>query len=765
MNHTIVDSREKLVALVKYELDNNFNCVTLDVETDSTCEKIAKLYGIGLCFDDEKAFYIVWRDKLGKEIWSEDQKKYIISWVKTQASNKKLIGHNIIYDVLVLKNTLNIDLTHDIYSDTILQKHTLDEEPPFALKEISVNILGSWADKAQEKLKDNVIANGGKFTKNSKDMYLADTEILGEYCCWDVILTYKLFKIFEKRLEGEELKKFFYEEEVMELYKWCTIPMKDQGFPIDVEYFKALKEEMEEAIYELEARIMLEIKEEIDPFERSLLEEKFPIKPTGNFPKYVAEVADIPLPLNKTGKITLSKTAIQKIKAASKNKIHVNFYDWLLGHKESVSSEDFSELDKLLYEVIDDECIHKARLKMFKEKNPNQTYVFNLKSNDHLSHWLFNIKYYSPAGKTETGKNKVDMKFLETLKDHEPAVAMLLDLKKLNKLLSTYVIGILNSAVEGKIYTSLQQFGTTSGRYSSTNPNLQNLPRPREKGFSEIVLKYTNAIRAGFKAPKGYKILDADYASLEPRCFAHVCGDSKLVSVFTGGEDLYSRIAIDVFDLKGVSANPSDENYLGSVDKEKRQTAKVFTLAVPYGAEAARIAEAMKVNFITANNIITKYLDSYPGLKKFMFRSNFQAKKYGKITTEFGRVRHLNAAKMFYHLYDDDLLDWNWASRKGMTKERREFKNLLNNAKNFQIQGLAAHIMNRAMIAIAKEFKNKAIDGHLTLQVHDQCIAIVNEKDVDTAKKIFKSCMENTTKLSLPLIADPQVADNLRDSH
>ena len=197
----IISDVTLLSRLYTYVDKLNPEFTVLDVETNSKIEKTADLFGIGLCFNTHKAFYIPFRTPSGNKIWSSQKELEIRDWLHKLCSNTKLIGHNIIYDVLVLENTLELYLTDYIYSDTILQKHAINEERPFALKEIAVEYLGSWADKAQEKLKEEVIARGGKWTQEQKDMYLASTETLGEYCCWDVILTFMLFELFEQRLE------------------------------------------------------------------------------------------------------------------------------------------------------------------------------------------------------------------------------------------------------------------------------------------------------------------------------------------------------------------------------------------------------------------------------------------------------------------------------------------------------------------------------------------------------------------------------------
>ena len=749
---TFIISDTKLFESLKNyasQVDSPF--LSYDVETNSKIEKKADLFGIGLAFTENKAFYIPWRKPTGEMYWPLKTEQEIKQWLKDITSSKKLIGHNIIYDVLVTENNLNIVLDEQIHADTILMRHMLVEDGDFGLKEIAVQELGSWADKAQDKLMHEVIAAGGRWTRDEKDMYLASTETLGEYCCWDVILTMKLFNIFEQKLQQENLQNLFYIDEVMPLYKEVTINMKRKGFPIDVEYYKDLKNEITQEISNLESDIMTLIKKDIAPFETQVLDKEFPVSNKGNFPKALAEVLGVPLPVNnKTGKVTLSRNAIVKqmehLKPAVSILYSEDIYKFILGDSPIKLPSDL---------------LRKAQEKLFFEKHKDSKYIFNLRSNDHLIQLIFNTWGFQPLEFTDGGKPKVDDDYLDTLKGN-PVIDKLLDYKKLNKLLSTYVEGILDRQLDGIIYTSMLQFGTTSGRYSSRDPNLQNQPRIKdeESGLSALVLKYVNAIRKGFVAGVGNKVVNADYASLEPVCFAHVSGDAKLRNVFFKGEDLYSRVGIETFNLIGVSAIKSDPNYLKLTNPEIRQISKVIALAIVYGAEASRISEILKITYKEAQEIIDKYLQGFPDLAKYMYRQNYLVKRNGFVTTEFGRVRHLKEAKAIHTLYGDDILSYKWANKNNKTDIRRKYKNALNNAKNFPIQGLAAHIVNRAMIAIAREFKANNIDGYLALQVHDEITCIVKESQSSLAADIIKQCMENTTKISVPLVAEPLIADN-----
>lgn len=739
--------------LVNYAHDVKSEYITIDVETNSENERKALLYGIGICFNDKRAFYLQWRDQKGVETFNKFESGIITSWLLEICQKKKLLNHNIIYDVLVLQYNLGINLTPFIYSDTILLKHTIDEEEPFALKELAVITLGPWADKAQKALKDSVIANGGKWTEKQKDMYLADTAILGEYCMWDVLLTYKLFKIYHQKVVDEGLHDLFYTEEIMPLYRECTIPMKRSGFTIDLPYFKQLKREVEQTLITLEDEVITEIGSEVAPFVDKLLDKKAPVKDGGNFPKFLANVMGIPLPVNPKGKVTLSAKALE---AQTKHTPEFKeFYEWIAGKGPlSANPTDIRKARELMFI----NTLNNAAQK----KGKKVRYSFNLNSSTHLGYYFFDLKKLEAKGVTKSGKKQVDAKFIDEVKVGDPQAQKIIDFKKLQKLLGTYINGILSRQIDGLIYASMLQFGTTSGRYSCRNPNLQNLPRIKdeEAGLSELVLKYVNSIRKGFIAPPGYKIVNADFSQLEPCCFATMSGDQKLQDVFRKGEDLYSRIAIDVFKMHHLSASKKDPNFLKKVSPEFRGKAKIFTLAVPYGAEESRIGQAMSCDRKEASSIIKAYLNAYPELKKYMTACNWSVKKNGYVKTKFGRIRHLPLAKILFDKYGNDLLDWRWAKHRNLLDERRKFKNYLNNAKNFPIQGLAAHIVNRSMIAIAREFIAQEIDGYIALQVHDEITCIVREDQAELAKAILKKCMETTTTVDVPLVAEPLIAQN-----
>jgi DNA polymerase I-like protein with 3'-5' exonuclease and polymerase domains len=738
---TILKNKQDLDEVLGY-LKQHFNdgsVHVLDVETDSSTPQTATLYGLGISVDENQAFYIPFKSPEGKSLVGDLYKKDIQNFLLSQ--NMRVVGHNLSYDVIVLKQQLGVDLVPKIYCDTILLKHTVDEERPHGLKETAVKYLGSWADKAQQDLYDSIEDNGGSTTKENLEMYKASTEVLGTYCGWDVCLTYKLLNILSKKLEEEKLQELFYEKEVMPLYKEVTIPMIEKGFPVDTNHLQKLQVQIQSEIDQIESGLYNTLKDILILREAEVLEKKAPVKRSGKFPVVLAEVSGVKLPINpKTGQVTLSAKALAETLDQESP-----FYKWIT---------EQSEGEGLLLE--------QAQKELYFSKYPNRRYVFNFKSADDLKWLFFDQLKKTPLSTTETGEPQVNEDFIETM-DY-PWVQDLLDFKRLIKLESTYITGMLDVQINGVVYPSWMQFGTTSGRYSCSGPNLQQIPRIREEDSDEIserVKKYFNQIKAAFIAPEGYKLVNADYSQLEPCAFACASGDAKLQESFRKGHDLYSSIAIEAFGLEGYSANKKDSNYLGAHKKDLRQVAKVIALATVYGAGAGRLSSTLKVDKEEAQKIIDDYLSAYPQLKSYMETCDLQAITLGKVTSRFGRVRHLKEAKELYKIYGDDILDEELCRRNKKLREPFwKLKGLLNLAKNHPIQATAAYIVNQASIAVTRKMKEVGIEGYVAGQVHDEICCIVKEKDADKVKELLKSSMESTTIIEVPLRADPLIGKN-----
>lgn len=675
---------------------------------------------------------------------------------------KKLIMFNASFDVRMTKNSLGVDLLGDLHADAMLLKHTCDEEFPFSLKDIAKRIqediglnVEEAANKEQIEMVDSIKANGGQVTKESYELYKADMMKIGIYACADTDLTLRVFNYYSKVLEKENLVNFFYRDEVMPLYKLVTIPMESNGIPIDVESIKTAQKNITDDIKNLEKDIIRKLSPYLDLFYDWFLNKEFPPLNSGSFAQALCEYASLDLSKTASGRYSLKKSELEKLEPSDAREY------LLYGSRAPLHVEDVRNVQMMLMNAAGK--------------------GFNISSKHHLSKLFFETLEEKSITTTPTGKPQMNDLFLDSIAHKYDFVPLIRIFNKLNKLKSAYMDRFLERQEDGMFYPSFMQHRTISGRYGS---DLQQLPRPyeSEKGVDLRVYKYTNMIRSFFKSGEGYVFIDADYESLEPHVFAHVSGDEGLKDIFRNGHDFYSTIAIKTEKLEGVSADKEAENYLGEVDKPRRQSAKAYALGIPYGMEAFLLGKTLEIKQREAEKLIEGYLNGFPKLKEWMKWSENQCKHYGVVRSQAGRVRHMKmAAGIFYKdkdvLFDSDdnlvdalelwkrfndaspnkYRDWKW--------KRKTMKNFLNNSKNFQIQSLAASITNRACIAIARELKRQKIPGYVCAQVHDQIVVRVPEKYAERWKKNVQYLMENTYKISLPLKAPAEIATNLKEGH
>jgi DNA polymerase-1 len=279
-------------------------------------------------------------------------------------------------------------------------------------------------------------------------------------------------------------------------------------------------------------------------------------------------------------------------------------------------------------------------------------------------------------------------------------------------------------------------------------------------------------IRGFFISKPGNIFIDCDYESLEPKVFSHVADDEGLKDIFRNGWDFYSTIAIKTEKLDQYSPDKKAPNYLKKMANNVRQKAKAYSLGIPYGMGAYALGKSIDVSTEEAEKLIDGYLNGFPNLKKWMETSKEFVKKNGYIKTQVGRIRHLPKVSYLYEKFGDKLLEFKFQRKLEDQLDKdtvvnmvRDYKNGLNNGMNYQIQSLAASIVNRAAIEINREFKRKGIKGQVVAQIHDQLVMEVDESMAEEASKIVQDKMENTTKLSLELVAPPALAHNLRDGH
>ena len=673
-------------------------------------------------------------------------------------AEKNLIMHNGSFDCRVTKNSLGVDLLDSLVADTVLMKHTVDENPPFGLKEIAKLIqdkigldIDKEANEEQIELLGSIKANGGSTAKSNYELYKADVEIIGKYGAADTDLTFRVFEYYYDKLEREGLLEFFFDLETMPFYKSCIIPMEDRGVAVDLELLHSLLEKASDLQDKIEQELMEEFRsmpEFQDWFKKHLNDKVAPTK-GGQFGQAVAELAGFSdLPRTKSGKYSLTK---KNIESYCRPCMASGF---LLGNSE-----------------LDEEFKLKCQALVFMSKNGCE---INLGSTQQMGDLVFNFFNIPPLGFTDTGNGQFNEEVIDHLSDSGLSWAKKIhNYNKLKKLKGTYLQGILNKTEDGIFYPYFKQHGTVSGRLSS---DIQQLPRPLEgpdldKAYPEVA-EIIKLIRKLFIARPGHKMIICDQSSLEARVFASVSEDSNLIGAFLDGEDLYSKIAIQAFGLTGMSAKKSDENYVKKVAPEYRQRAKAIALAIPYGSRAFQVSKTLDISKDEAQDLIDSYLAAYPSLKNWMEFSDKFVQTNGYITTKVGRVRHLPRVKEIYSRYSDNLMSFKY--RKGLEKKigKEEVKNLyldykngINNGRNSQIQGLSASIMNRSGVAIMERFRRQNLKAFMLFTVHDEYIFEVVEEDLDTACKIVQDCMENTLPIAASLEAIPNVADDFAEGH
>lgn len=336
-------------------------------------------------------------------------------------------------------------------------------------------------------------------------------------------------------------------------------------------------------------------------------------------------------------------------------------------------------------------------------------YNFNPNSPKQVGELLYDHLGLKGKRKTKSGSYSTNADSLEALKDDHPIIEKLLEYRKYQKLLSTYIVAIpkLVNKKTGRIHTSFNQTGTATGRLSSSEPNLQNLPIRDEEG---------ERIRKTLKAQKdGYCILSADYSQIELRVLAHITKDPTLIDAFKNDKDVHALTAAAIF---GVD--------LKDVDQNMRRIGKTVNFALIYGSSAYGLSENLGISVEDAKNFINKYFDTYKKVKESQEESLKLAKQNGYVETIFGRKRFL----------------------KNIKTSKSELRRI---AINAPIQGSAADIMKLAMINLYNELPKEA---KLILQVHDEVLIELPEKIANKVAKTVKDCMENAVKLEVPLKVD-----------
>ena len=353
--------------------------------------------------------------------------------------------------------------------------------------------------------------------------------------------------------------------------------------------------------------------------------------------------------------------------------------------------------------------------------------TFNVNSPKQVGEVLFDqLKLDAKAKKSKTGQYSTSEEVLLGLKGKHEVVGMILEYRELKKLISTYIAALPTyiNPETGKIHTTYNQTVTATGRLSSSNPNLQNLPIRSERG---------QLIRQAVIPDDGCLFLSADYSQIELRLMAHFSQDPHMVEAFRSGQDVHAATAAKIF---GVT--------IEEVTKEQRRQAKTANFGIIYGISAFGLAQQLDCSRSEAKALIDGYFAAFPGVIDYIERQKDLARQQGYAVTLFGRKRYL-----------PDIVSHNATVRSFAER----------NAVNSPIQGTAADIIKMAMVGISNRLKAEGLQTKMIMQVHDELNFNVPVNEVDRVKEIVVSEMQNVVHLTVPLIADCGVGENWLEAH
>src|SRR5690554_1085521 len=382
-------------------------------------------------------------------------------------------------------------------------------------------------------------------------------------------------------------------------------------------------------------------------------------------------------------------------------------------------------LDSQQLQVQSDE-LHKLCKALEEQAHELAGEPFNLNSPKQLQYILFEKMGIKPLKKTPTGQPSTAEPILQELALEHELPAIITQYRSLSKLRSTYTVALPLQVNEqsGRVHTSYHQAVAATGRLSSSDPNLQNIPVRTEQG---------RRVRKAFIAPKGYKLLAADYSQIELRIMAHLSADEGLLSAFAQGKDIHSATASEVFSTP-----------LAEVTSDQRRNAKAINFGLIYGMSAFGLAKQLHISRADAQNYVDRYFEKYPGVKRYMDDTRAYVAETGYVETLFGRRLYLN-----------DIFSKNKQIKQGAERA----------AINAPMQGTAADIIKHAMISLDNYLNTSDLDARMIMQVHDELIFEVAEKDVAALSDIVRRHMQDAASLDVQLIVDIGVGDNWDEAH
>ena len=694
----IVINKLSQINLIKdYIFENEF--IAFDTETTGL-GKNAKVIGFSVSAHTDIGYYVV-LDSWNKDTQTLEALETTSAALEVLAllKNKSLVMHNALFDCKMINSNFKIDLMPYVHTDTMLLAHLLDENRSIGLKELAVSLYGEESKLEQSEMKASITLNGGTVTKSNYELYKADSDLIARYGAKDTILTLKLFYTLTPQLFEQNLDKFFYEEETMPLLRTATYDLNTIGLRVDPEKLQDLKNYLEAE----NAEILNYITTEIAP----LIAEAYP----GTSKAKTFNVGSC----QQLSWLLFDKLGNPFDLLTDQGKTLCKFFGMKIPYSFAAKRDFINRCVAQKGEVWVPESTDLVTGKKSRQKVIGD-------------YWT-----YLTCGKETLSKLSPKYKW----------VAKYLELAKNRKLLSTYVENIQEKLDFNIIHPEFRQSGTTSGRYSSRNPNFQNLPRDDKR------------VKACIISRPGKVFVGADYSQLEPRVFASFSNDTRLLSCFASGDDFYSVIGMEVFNKYDCTLKKDDKDSFAKKYPALRNISKAIALAATYGTTAPKMAAVLHKKMDEAQEIIDNYFESFPSVRKLMLESHEQVKETGQVVNLFGRPRRIPKALEIKEIFGS-------VPHEQLPYEAR---NILNLSVNHRIQSTAASIVNRASITFCNDVKTlKLKDCHIVLQCHDEIVVECLEEDADDVVLLLKNAMEHSVELpGVSLDAEPKIGRNLAE--
>ena len=605
------------------------------------------------------------------------------------------------------------EIYEDLELNTRLNSLSGSKKIEVAENNLEVEILDEDNLKALEKIKDEFIFN---ITTDTDKYFTSDILYISFILDKIYIIKTNNLSCIKNILEDEDIKKISHDiKKAYVLAQKEDISIKNFAFDTAIAYYLI---DSNKSNYSIQNMAMDYLQRQINSFDDIYKKEKIRTKVVSAIDMDVASEV-----LSNEIKIIKDVYPILKEKIDSLDEKTL-FYEIELPLSEALADMEFTgfkvDRDELLRLGDEyDELIKEKERIIFSLAGEE----FNVNSPKKLSEILFDKLGIKPIKKTKTGYS-TDAEVLEKLSNKHPIADQIVEYRTYQKLKSTYIDGLKDLIDEtGRIHSYFNQTNTATGRISSQDPNLQNIPIRTEAG---------RKIRKAFVSEDGYTLLDSDYSQIELRILAYIANDEKMLHAFEEGFDIHRKTASEVFGI------PFDE-----VDSEHRSRAKAVNFGIVYGISDYSLSQDLKISRKEAKEYIDNYFEKFSGVHKYMNDVVEKAKEDGYVKTLFNRRRNI-----------PELQNSNYNIRAFGERV----------ALNMPIQGTSADIIKIAIVKIFNKFREEDIDAHIIVTVHDEIVVEVKKEETDRVKDIIKTLMENIDDLDMNLKVDINQADNWYDA-